>query len=100
MGVAPLDISTMSDETGDRWYNPATGPFTTPDTYAGNPNQASTLNRYAYVGNNPVNYVDPTGHYPITVIWITGALCRGIAAGTQHRRQFWPYSGWDFCGSY
>ncbi|TYQ16022.1 UNVERIFIED_CONTAM: RHS repeat-associated protein [Acetivibrio alkalicellulosi] len=39
-----------------RYYNPVLGRFTQEDTYRGD-----GLNLYAYVSNNPVKYVDPTG---------------------------------------
>jgi RHS repeat-associated protein len=46
-----------------RWYSPKHGRFTTEDTYPGSLDYPASLHRYAYVGNNPVNYLDPTGNY-------------------------------------
>ena len=40
-----------------RFYNPVIGRFIQEDTYYGD-----GLNLYAYCGNNPVRYVDPSGH--------------------------------------
>jgi len=40
-----------------RFYNPVVGRFTQEDVYRGD-----GLNLYAYVGNNPVNYVDLSGY--------------------------------------
>ena len=40
-----------------RFYNPVIGRFTQEDTYRGD-----GLNLYVYCRNNPVYYVDPTGH--------------------------------------
>jgi len=45
-----------------RWYDPALGRFAQADTLipgAGNP---QAWDRYAYANNNPVKYVDPSGH--------------------------------------
>jgi RHS repeat-associated protein len=46
---------------GSRWYEAATGAFTTEDTssYLANPADG---NRYAYAADNPANYTDPTGN--------------------------------------
>lgn len=43
---------------GARLYNPATGRWLSPDS-----SLADGMNRYAYVGNNPVSRTDPTGHF-------------------------------------
>jgi RHS repeat-associated protein len=44
-----------------RYYQPETGRFITKDPWAGNVRRPGTLNRYVYVGNNPVNLADPGG---------------------------------------
>jgi hypothetical protein len=45
-----------------RWYSPTIGRFTQPDTILPNLYDPQSLNRYGYVSNNPMNYVDPSGH--------------------------------------
>ena len=55
------------EETGlyylrSRYYNPMTARFLSEDTVTGNPNDPLSLNLYTYCSNNPIMYVDPTGH--------------------------------------
>ena len=45
-----------------RYYDPVLGRFTQPDTVVPEPGKPQSLNRYAYVLNNPLSYTDPTGH--------------------------------------
>jgi RHS repeat-associated protein len=45
-----------------RFYDPTLARFISPDTIVPNPGNPQDLNRYAYVGNNPVRYADPNGH--------------------------------------
>ena len=44
-----------------RFYDPEIGRFLTRDPLPGSTLNAQTQNRYSYVGNNPVNRVDPRG---------------------------------------
>jgi len=48
---------------GARFYDPALGRFISADTVVPNPGNPQALNRYSYCYNNPLRYVDPTGHY-------------------------------------
>lgn len=45
-----------------RLYDPELGRFMSPDSIVPDPSNPQSLNRYAYVLNNPVNFTDPTGH--------------------------------------
>ncbi len=55
-----------------RYYDPASARFGVADTYLGNTFDPITLNRYLYCASDPVNHVDPTGHYisflPVTAL--------------------------------
>ena len=46
-----------------RYYNPANGLFNRVDPYSGNMQDPQSLHKYAYVHNNPVNAIDPTGKF-------------------------------------
>jgi RHS repeat-associated protein len=54
---------------GARYYDPQVGRFAAADTIVPNPSNPQDLNRYAYVSNNPVNGVDPSGHGPTENDW-------------------------------
>lgn len=58
-----------------RYYDPELGRFISPDTIVPSPSNPQDLNRYTYANNNPINYVDPTGHGWFKKFWssIVGA---------------------------
>lgn len=47
---------------GARLYDPALGRFVMADSIVPNSKNPQSLNRYSYVRNNPINFVDPSGH--------------------------------------
>lgn len=56
------DSSTGNQYLRARYYDPSSGRFLTKDTYLGETNDPLSRNLYAYVRNNPVNMIDPSGH--------------------------------------
>ena len=58
-----------------RYYSPELCRFISPDDvdYL-DPSSINGLNLYAYCGNDPVNYYDPTGHMPEWLQWTLGGL--------------------------
>ncbi|NOU79772.1 RHS repeat protein [Paenibacillus sp. LMG 31459] len=48
-----------------RYYDPSIGRFINEDTYEGQIDNPLSLNIYTYVNNNPLKYIDPSGHAPI-----------------------------------
>ena len=61
------DQSTGLYYLNARYYNPEDGRFMTEDTYRGEIMKPETGHLYVYCANNPVNYVDPSGHFAIAV---------------------------------
>ena len=59
--VSDLESGTGLAFYNARYYDPALGRFTQPDTIIPNASNGQSFNRYTYVGNNPVRYTDPTG---------------------------------------
>ena len=66
-----------------RYYNPVIGRFTQEDTYRGD-----GLNLYAYCRNNPVFYIDPSGHYvcPKGVKRIVNEIKKGTSNSDDRSR--------------
>lgn len=58
-----FDVESDLYYYGARYYNPQLGRFITADVITPNPFDSISLNRYAYARNNPVNEIDPTGHF-------------------------------------
>jgi hypothetical protein len=47
---------------GARYYDANIGRFISPDSIVPNPANPQSLNRYSYCLNNPLKYIDPSGH--------------------------------------
>ncbi|NUN99154.1 MAG: VCBS repeat-containing protein [Saprospiraceae bacterium] len=74
---------------GARYYNPAIGRFISADNFAvGGPDfSPAAYNRYAYAGNNPIIYIDPTGNIfgiddaVIAIVVLAISVAAGAYAG-------------------
>ncbi|NLE45521.1 MAG: RHS repeat-associated core domain-containing protein, partial [Chloroflexi bacterium] len=56
------DESIRLIQMGARWYDARIGRWISPDTIVLDPANPRNFNRYTYCGDNPVIFVDPTGH--------------------------------------
>ncbi len=61
---------------GARWYDPMAGRFIQADTVI--PGGIQGFDRYAYVENNPLKYIDPTGHEYCESKYAVAEDCKGI----------------------
>ena len=78
------DVETGLYYLQTRYYDPEIGRFLNMDSISyADPEQFHGLNLYAYCANNPVNYVDPTGHFPILalILGITALAGLGLTIG-------------------
>ena len=66
-------------------YDPIIGLFVTADIVVQDYANPQTLNRYAYCGNNPLAYVDPSGHLfgidDLTIGILIGGIIKGAVIG-------------------
>jgi RHS repeat-associated protein len=86
-GSVPTDFGFTGQRTdassnlmyyGARYYNSTLGRFISADTIVPSAGNPQSLNRYSYVGNNPIRYTDPDGHCWPVCTTIAGAI---IGAG-------------------
>lgn len=61
LGFINTENTDYLDYMHARYYDPNLARFLSVDPLGGNPIAPQTWNRYSYVRNNPINYVDPTG---------------------------------------
>jgi RHS repeat-associated protein len=73
-----------------RLYDPAVGRFVSADSIVPEPANPQTLNRYAYTLNNPLKYIDPSGHDMMIVGGVGGDLHAG-----RWKDWIMAYKGWD-----
>ncbi len=78
---------SMSDSSGlyymgARHYDPNVGRFLQQDSYKGDRYSPWTQNLYTYTSNNPVNYIDPTGHFWEEIFGDIGTLFGWILGGS------------------
>ena len=62
-----LDGSTGLYDYHARLYDPVIGRFISPDNIVPELFNPQALNRYSYVGNNPLRYIDPTGNQKVAL---------------------------------
>jgi RHS repeat-associated protein len=61
-GHEHLDEVSLVHMNG-RVYDPVIGRFISADPFVQDPENMQSLNRYSYVNNNPLSYVDPSGYF-------------------------------------
>ena len=88
------DQSTGLYYLNARYYDPDDGRFLTEDTVRPEAEDSLTWHLYAYCANNPVNYVDPSGHG----VWGFYSKSQGYFAFNQNAPQkyFGYYPAYDF----
>jgi RHS repeat-associated protein len=77
------DAESNLDWFHARFYSPIQGRFVgvDPDSTGANPSDPQTWNGYAYVGNNPLTYTDPTGECWWCTLLGVGLDIAGIFTG-------------------
>jgi RHS repeat-associated protein len=88
-GLTERDDPTGLDHTWFRKYENNAGRWTTPDLLGGNISDPQSFNRYAYVTNDPVNLVDPSGlcppgEVPIRNPWGPGEICAPVVTSVDY----------------
>ncbi|WP_232826317.1 RHS repeat-associated core domain-containing protein, partial [Cyanothece sp. BG0011] len=70
-----------------RYYEPSTGRFTQRDTWMGDRGRPITLNKYLYGDANPVNRIDPSGHFTLIELNVSANI-RSTLSSLATRGQF------------
>jgi len=92
-GDVPTDIlftGQRLDATGlyfynARYYDPLIGRFISPDTIVPGPANPQSFNRYSYCLNNPLKFIDPSGHD----VYINGMNVEWIDYYLEYMDLFW-----------
>ena len=76
----PYDRSTGLSYVGARYYDPFVGRFLSIDPRPSDDEDVHSLNRYAYANNNPAKHIDPDGHSPVDIAFLTYDVFKLAAA--------------------
>lgn len=52
-----------------RYYDASVGRFISNDIFHGFASVPQSINQFAYVYNNPLKFIDPSGHMTVTKTW-------------------------------
>ena len=86
------DVETSLFWISSRYYSPELCRFISPDSVEYlNPESINGLNLYCYCLNNPIMYVDPTGHWVDTALDIISILW---SAYDLYKNPTWENVGW------
>ena len=79
-----------------RWYDPALGRFIQPDSIAPESFSHISYNRYAYANNNPIQYVDPSGHFAWVIAGaaVGAAISYGFQVYTNYQNGYTGSEAW------
>jgi len=80
-----------------RVYDPTLGRFLSADPNIQAPTNTQSLNRYAYVLNNPLSATDPSGYFSLKK-FIAGALSNGIIGEVFAQKVPWLRSAFNLVG--
>ena len=72
-----------------RWYDPYLNRWLQPDTIVPQPGNPQSLNRYTYVLNDPLRYIDPTGRFTEDELLAWGVTQEQINAWKQGDAVWW-----------
>jgi RHS repeat-associated protein len=94
-----LDASTGLYNYDARHYDPAIGRFISPDSLIPDQFDPQQLNPYAYCSNNPLIYVDPTGHDGGLTAGLLAGLAMALGAYANHTENFDDYQNGKMTGA-
>ncbi len=91
------DSESSNDYAVARYYTSSLDRFTSPDPVGGLLQNPHTLNRYAYVSDDPVNFTDPSGRFLTALTLFLDRADFPNAMGNLN--EFFLFEGYDYWGT-
>jgi RHS repeat-associated protein len=87
-----LDASSGLYHMGARWYDGSLGRWLSADSIVPNPGNPQGFNRLSYAYNNPMRFVDPSGHFTEEELISWGAYTAGeLKWLAEHQADWFDY---------